>query len=100
MAGDGGVSRCYLAEGIVSAVATLGLVGGYVAWCPPPPPELAILVSLMYKMLDGVFVRQIWVKTLGSSLCPEPVMAGVSYVLEGIIEVKSQAPSTNLRGKP
>jgi hypothetical protein len=73
MAGDGSVSRCYLVEGIVSAVGILGLIGGYVAWWPPPL-ELVGLVSQMYKMLDGVFMRQILVKTLGSGLCPEPVM--------------------------
>jgi hypothetical protein len=37
-------------------------------------PELVGLVSQMYKMLDGVFMRQIRVKTLGSGLCPELVM--------------------------
>jgi hypothetical protein len=57
MVGDGGVLRRYLVEGIVSAVGTPGLVGGYVHWWPTSPPELVGMVSLTYKMLDGVFMR-------------------------------------------
>jgi hypothetical protein len=45
MAGDCGVSRRYLVEGIVFAV------GGLVAWWHPPPPKVVGLVGLMYKML-------------------------------------------------
>jgi hypothetical protein len=59
-----------------------GLVGGIVVWWPPPPPKVVGLVSRMYKM-DGIFVWQIRVKTLGCGHWLEPVM-----VLEGIIEVK------------
>jgi hypothetical protein len=79
---DGSVLRRYLVEGIIFAVGTPSLVGGYVAWWPPPLPELIGLVSLMYKMLDGVFMRKIWVKNLGSSLCPKPVMVAFRTCLK------------------
>jgi hypothetical protein len=44
-----------------------GLIGGIAMWWPPPPPEVVGLVSRMYK-IDGIFMWQIWVKTLGSAI--------------------------------
>jgi hypothetical protein len=82
MAGNGGVSRCYHVEGIVFAVGTPCLVGKLVAWRPPPPWEFTGLVILMYKMLDGVFMWQIRVKTLGFRLWSEPVMAAYPTCLK------------------
>jgi hypothetical protein len=44
-----------------------GLIGGIAMWWPPPPPEVVGLVSQMYK-IDGIFVWQIRVKTLGLAI--------------------------------
>jgi hypothetical protein len=44
-----------------------GLISGIVVWLPPPPSEVVGFVSRMY-MMDGIFVWQIRVKTVGSAI--------------------------------
>jgi hypothetical protein len=51
-------------------------------------------------LLDGVFVWQIRVKTLGFGLWSEPVIGDVPYFHQCIIEVKILAPSAVLQVNP
>jgi hypothetical protein len=99
MAGNGGVSCRYLIEGIISIVGTPGLVGGL---CGMVAFSFARVGRLgQSDVQDGWSLRA---KDLGEHPRFRALSGagdvGVSYVLEGIIEVKPQAPSSNLQGKP